>query len=57
MDKTCCMGLGYPDGPLERVQRGGLARHYDVCSAIYAMTGKPGYMPARAAVVAKKREH
>ncbi|WP_108262408.1 3-hydroxyacyl-CoA dehydrogenase NAD-binding domain-containing protein [Mangrovicoccus ximenensis] len=56
MDKTCCMGLGYPDGPLERVTRGGLARHYDVSSAILAMTGQPGYAPARAAVVAKTRE-
>lgn len=56
MDRTCCMGLGYPDGPLERVTRGGLARHFDVTSAIHAMTGLPGYAPARAAVVAKSRE-
>lgn len=53
MDKTCVMGLGYPDGPLERVTRGGLARHYDVSKAIYEMTGQPGYAPARRAVVAK----
>ena len=56
MDKTCCMGLGYPDGPIERVTRGGLARHFDVTGAIHAMTGQPGYAPARAAVVAKARE-
>lgn len=56
MDKTCCMGLGYPDGPLERVVRGGLARHYDVTTALAEMTGQPGYAPARAAVVAKARE-
>lgn len=56
MDRTCCMGLGYPDGPVERVTRGGLARHFDVTSAIHAMTGLPGYAPARAAVVAKARE-
>ncbi|WP_319517639.1 3-hydroxyacyl-CoA dehydrogenase NAD-binding domain-containing protein [uncultured Martelella sp.] len=55
MDKTCSMGLGYPDGPVERVTRGGLARHFDVTNAIYAMTGQPGYAPARAAVVAKAR--
>ena len=55
MDKVCCMGLGYPDGPLERVARGGLARHHDVTSAIQAMTGEAGYAPARAAVVAKAR--
>jgi 3-hydroxybutyryl-CoA dehydrogenase len=56
MDKTCCMGLGYPDGPIERVTRGGLARHYEVTSAIYAMTGLAGYAPARRAVVAHKRK-
>lgn len=56
MDKTCCMGLGYPDGPIERVTRGGLARHCDVTTAIHEMTGLPGYAPARAAVVAKRRE-
>lgn len=55
MDKTCCMGLGYPDGPIERVTRGGLARHFDVTTAIHAMTGLPGYAPARRAVVAKAR--
>jgi len=56
MDKTCCMGLGYPDGPIERVIRGGLARHYDVTKALYEMTGQPGYVPARRATVAKFRE-
>lgn len=56
MDKTCCMGLGYPDGPIERVVRGGLARHHDVTAALQVMTGQPGYAPARAAVVAKARE-
>lgn len=55
IDKTCCLGLGYPDGPIERVTRGGLARHYDVTSALAAMTGQPGYAPARRAVVAKHR--
>jgi 3-hydroxybutyryl-CoA dehydrogenase len=57
IDKTCCMGLGYPDGPIERVTRGGLARHFDVSKALYDMTGLPGYAPARAAVVAKAREN
>lgn len=55
LDKTCCMGLGYPDGPVERVWRGGLARHYDVSKAIYDMTGQQSYLPARAAAVAKTR--
>jgi 3-hydroxybutyryl-CoA dehydrogenase len=56
MDMTCRMGLGYPDGPIERVERGDLARHYDVSRSIYEMTGHPSYMPARSAVVAKARE-
>jgi 3-hydroxybutyryl-CoA dehydrogenase len=56
MDKTCCLGLGYPDGPIERVNRGGLARHYDISKAIYDMTALPGYAPARRAVVSKIRE-
>jgi 3-hydroxybutyryl-CoA dehydrogenase len=55
MDKTCCLGLGYPDGPIERVTRGDLARHYDITKAIHDMTGLPGYAPARRAVVAKAR--
>lgn len=56
LDKTCCLGLGYPNGPIERVTRGGLARHYDISKAIRDMTGLPGYAPARRAVVAKARE-
>jgi 3-hydroxybutyryl-CoA dehydrogenase len=56
MDKTCCMGLGYPDGPIERVMRGGLARHYDVSKALYEMLGQVGYLPARRASVAKSRD-
>ncbi|MGQ3049198.1 MAG: 3-hydroxyacyl-CoA dehydrogenase NAD-binding domain-containing protein [Niveispirillum sp.] len=56
MDITCRMGLGYPDGPIERVVRGNLARHHDISSAIHAMTGQAAYMPARRAVVAKARE-
>jgi 3-hydroxybutyryl-CoA dehydrogenase len=39
MDMTCRMGLGYPDGPIERVERGDLARHHDVSKAIFEMTG------------------
>jgi 3-hydroxybutyryl-CoA dehydrogenase len=55
MDKTCAMGLGYPDGPIERVTRGGLSRHYEVTKSIYDMTGIAAYAPARQAVVAKLR--
>lgn len=56
MDMTCRMGLGYPDGPVERVERGGLARHHDVSKAIFEMTGQAAYSPARRAVVARARQ-
>jgi len=56
MDTTCRLGLGYPDGPIERVERGGLAYHHDVCAALFAVYGTPAYAPARRALVAKKRE-
>jgi 3-hydroxybutyryl-CoA dehydrogenase len=56
MDLTCRFGLGYPDGPIERVERGGLARHYDVTKSLFDVYGTSAYAPARRAVVAKMRE-
>jgi 3-hydroxybutyryl-CoA dehydrogenase len=56
MDLTCRLGLGYPDGPIERVERGGLAYHHDVTKALFDVFGTPAYAPARRAVVAKQRE-
>ena len=56
MDQTCTMGLGYADGPIERVVRGGLARHYEICANLFAMTGHPAYVPTRRAFVAHSRE-
>ena len=55
MDLTCRLGLSYPDGPIERVERGGLAHHYDVTRALFEIYGSPGYAPARRAVVAAAR--
>lgn len=55
MDLTCRLGLGYPDGPIERVVRGGLARHHDVTRALFKVTGAQAYAPARRAVVAAAR--
>jgi 3-hydroxybutyryl-CoA dehydrogenase len=55
MDTTCRLGLGYPDGPIERVERGGLTHHNDVSAALFAVTGAAGYAPARRAMVAKQR--
>ena len=56
MDLTCRLGLGYPDGPIERVVRGGLAHHYEATRALFETYGTPGYAPARRAVVAARRE-
>jgi 3-hydroxybutyryl-CoA dehydrogenase len=56
MDLTCRLGLGYPDGPIERVEHGGLARHHDVTKALFDVYGTSAYAPARRAVVAKMRE-
>ena len=56
IDLTCRLGLGYRDGPIERVVRGGLAHHHDICAALFAAHGTPAYAPARRAIVAKARE-
>jgi 3-hydroxybutyryl-CoA dehydrogenase len=56
MDRVCRLGLGYPDGPIERVVRGGLGHHHDVTQALFEIYGTPAYAPARRAVVAKQRE-
>ena len=56
MDLTCRMGLGYADGPIERVVRGGLCYHHDVTKALFEIYGSPGYAPARRAVVAAQRQ-
>ena len=55
MDLTCRLGLSYPDGPIERVDRGGLAYHHDVSSSLFEVYGTPGYAPARRSVVAAQR--
>jgi 3-hydroxybutyryl-CoA dehydrogenase len=54
MDTTCKLGLGYPDGPIERIVRGGLAHHCDVTSALFATYGTPAYAPPRMALAAKR---
>jgi 3-hydroxybutyryl-CoA dehydrogenase len=55
MDIACRLGLGYPEGPIERVVRGGLAHHYDVTTALCATFGTAAYAPARRAAVAAQR--
>ena len=55
MDLTLRLGLGYPEGPIELLERTGLAAHHDVTGALYAALGDPAYAPARRAQVAKAR--
>ncbi|MCC7484416.1 MAG: 3-hydroxyacyl-CoA dehydrogenase [Burkholderiales bacterium] len=56
MDTTLKLGLGYPEGPIELLERTGLAHHYDVTQALYEACGDPAYAPARRARVAKQRQ-
>lgn len=56
MDLTCKLGLGYPDGPIERVVRGGLANHYSASKALFEAYGTPAFAPPRRASVAYKRD-
>lgn len=56
MDITCRLGLGYPDGPIERVERGGLANHYRITKALFEVYGTPAYAPPRRALVAHQRK-
>jgi 3-hydroxybutyryl-CoA dehydrogenase len=55
MDLTCRLGLGYPDGPIERVIRGGLDEHYEISRILFEATGSAAYVPARRAAVAFRR--
>jgi 3-hydroxybutyryl-CoA dehydrogenase len=55
MDTTLKLGLGYPQGPIELLERSGLHHHYDVTEALFEAIGDPAYAPARRAQVAKQR--
>jgi 3-hydroxybutyryl-CoA dehydrogenase len=56
MDTTLKLGLGYPEGPIELLERTGIAHHYDVTQALYEAYGDAAYAPARRARVAKNRQ-
>ena len=56
LDLTLKLGLGYPVGPVELLERTGLAAHHDVTLALYEALGNPAYAPARRARVAKSRQ-
>ena len=55
MDLTCRLGLGYANGPIERLEQGGLAHHFDVTKALFEVYGTPAYAPGRRATVANQR--
>lgn len=55
LDKTLCLGLGYPEGPISLLERTGLADHHDVTLDLYRALGQEAYAPARRAQVAKLR--
>ncbi|MEP9377355.1 3-hydroxyacyl-CoA dehydrogenase family protein [Aquabacter sp. CN5-332] len=57
MDLTLKLGLGYPEGPIELLERTGLDAHHDVTRALYTALGDPAYSPARRAQVAKARDN
>lgn len=56
LDKTLCLGLGYPEGPISLLERTGLAEHHDRTLALYRALGQEAYAPARRAQVARARE-
>jgi 3-hydroxybutyryl-CoA dehydrogenase len=57
MDTTLKLGLGYPEGPIELLERTGLAHHYDVTRTLFEVYGDAAYAPARRARVAKQRQN
>lgn len=56
LDTTLKLGLGYPEGPIELLERTGLAHHCDVTQALFEACGEAAYAPARRARVAKQRQ-
>lgn len=49
MDATLRMGLGYPEGPIELLNRTGLEHHFEVSQSLYEQLGQEPYAPARRA--------
>ncbi len=56
LDTTLKLGLGYPEGPIELLERTGLAHHHDVTQVLFEAYGDAAYAPARRARVAKQRQ-
>lgn len=49
MDATLRMGLGYPEGPIELLNRTGLEHHFEVTQSLFEQLGQEPYCPARRA--------
>lgn len=56
LDTTLKLGLGYPEGPIQLLERTGLVHHFDVTQSLFEAYGDPAYAPARRARVAKQRQ-
>ena len=56
LDKTLCLGLGYPEGPIGLLERTGLAHHFRVTRDLHEALGQEPYAPARRARVAAQRD-
>jgi len=56
LDTTLKLGLGYPEGPIELLERTGLAQHCDVTQTLFEACGEAAFAPARRARVAKQRQ-
>lgn len=54
LDTTLKLGLGYPEGPIELLERTGLTHHFDATQALFEAYGEAAYAPARRARVAKQ---
>ncbi|WP_085704589.1 3-hydroxyacyl-CoA dehydrogenase family protein [Pseudomonas sp. B8(2017)] len=55
LDLTLKLGLGYPEGPIELLERSGLAEHCVTTEALHRALGDSAYAPARRAQVALAR--
>lgn len=55
LDICLQLGLGYRKGFIAPLERSGLDYHHDISLALYQAYGRPEYLPARRAVVAKAR--
>ena len=56
LDTTLRLELGYPEGPIELLERTGLAQHCDVTQSLFEAYGDAAYAPARRARVTKQRQ-